>query len=76
MRSVNISEFRANLLKYLKLAHSGEEITVTSNGQQMATITPPAGKKEAAREKLRALAADAEIGDIVSPTDEDWEAQQ
>ena len=29
MRSVNISEFRANLLKYMKLANSGEEVSVT-----------------------------------------------
>ena len=74
MRSVNISEFRANLLKYLKLANSGEEVSVTSNGRLLATITAPAGKKEAAREKLQSLATDAVIGDILSPTGEGWEA--
>jgi len=75
MRSVNISEFRANLLKYLEIANSGEEISVTSNGKLLATISQPSNQKEAAKEKLALLAATAEIGDMISPIDTDWEAQ-
>ena len=74
MHTVNISEFRANLLKYLEIANAGEQVSVTSNGKLLATITPPVGQKKLAREQLQALAQDAVIGDVVSPTESDWEA--
>jgi prevent-host-death family protein len=75
MQTVNISEFRANLLKYLELANTGEAITVTSNGRTLATITPPVNLSSDARAKLQTIAQSAEIGDILSPLDEAWEAQ-
>ena len=75
MQTINISEFRANLLKYLELANTGEAISVTSNGRTLATVTPPTNQKEEARNKLNAIAQNAEIGDIVSPLDEIWDAQ-
>lgn len=75
MKTVNISEFRANLLKYLEKAKAGETIAVTSNGKVMATVSSPIDERQAARERLQALAGSAIIRDIVSPQDEEWEAQ-
>ncbi len=75
MKTVNISEFRANLLKYLEKARSGETISVTSNGKVLATVSSPIDEKQAARERLQAIARSARIGDIVSPQEEEWEAQ-
>lgn len=76
MKSVSISEFRANLLKYLKLVQQGEPINVTSKGNVMASLTPPASLQDAARAKLDALASTAVIHDVTSPIDETWEASQ
>jgi prevent-host-death family protein len=45
MLTVNISDLRANLLKYLEKANHGEQITVTTNGRILATIAPPTDKK-------------------------------
>lgn len=73
MQTINISDFRANLLKYLEVANSGEQISVTSNGKLLATITPPANQKEQARQKLKTLASSAKIHDITSPIDSDWD---
>ena len=73
MQTINISDFRANLLKYLETANSGEQISVTSNGRLLATITPPANQKEQAKQKLKALASTAKIHDIISPTDCEWD---
>jgi len=73
MQTINISDFRANLLKYLETANSGEQISVTSNGRLLATITPPANQKEHAKQKLKALASTAKIHDIISPTDCEWD---
>jgi len=72
MQTINISDFRANLLKYLEVANSGEQISVTSNGKLLATITPPVNQKEQARQKLKALASTAKIHDVTSPIDSDW----
>jgi len=74
MQIVNISDLRANLLKYLEIANSGEQISITSNGRLLATITPPAQQKAQARVQLKSLAAKAKIHDVTTPTNEGWDA--
>ncbi len=74
MQTVNISDFRANLLKYLEKANSGELISVTTNGRLVATITPPVTQKQQAKQQLEDLANSARIEDVVSPTDSSWDA--
>ena len=74
MKSVSISELRANLLKYLTLVQKGEAINVTSKGSLMATLNPPVGQQKAARLQLDELAATAVINDVVSPGEDSWEA--
>lgn len=76
MEQVNISEFRANILKYLKKAQTGNPFSVTSNGEVLATVSSPKYLKETAQTSLRELAATAKIGDIVSPSNESWNASQ
>lgn len=76
MLTVNISDLRSNLLKYLEKASAGEQITVTTNGRVLATIAPPANKKAIARKQLSELSATAKINDISSPIDAEWEAFQ
>ena len=73
MQTINISDFRANLLKYLEVANSGEQISVTSNGKLLATISPPENQKKQAKQKLKTLAYSAKIHDITSPIDSDWD---
>ena len=74
MQTINISDFRANLLKYLEIANSGEQISVTSNSKLLATISPPANQKELAKQQLKALASTAKIHDVTNPTDCEWDA--
>lgn len=74
MQTVNISDFRANLLKYLEKANAGEQISVTTNGKLLATISPPVNQKILARKQLKELAASAKLNDVVSPTDSNWDA--
>ena len=76
MKNVSISEFRANLLKYLKLVQQGEPINVTSKGNLMATLTPPVSQQVAARIKLDKLAKNAVIHDVITPVDVSWDAMQ
>jgi len=74
MLMVNISELRANLLKYLEKASHGEQITVTTNGKTLATIVPPVDKKESAKKRLVELAVTAKLNDVTSPLDTAWDA--
>lgn len=76
MQTVNISDFRANLLKYLEIANSGEQISVTSNGKLLATVSAPIDRRSLARAQLTAIAATAKLNDVTGPTDSEWEAQQ
>lgn len=76
MQTINISDFRANLLKYLEVAGSGEQILVTSNGKLLASITAPEDKKEIAKKQLSSLAATAKIHDVITPTESEWEVLQ
>lgn len=73
MQTINISEFRTNLLKYLEIANAGEQISVTSNNKLLATVTPPVNKKELAKKQLKVLASTAKIHDIISPINSKWE---
>ncbi len=74
MQTINISDFRANLLKYLEIANSGEQIAVTSNSKLLATVIPPINQKELAKQQLKALSSTAKIHDITSPTYSEWDA--
>jgi prevent-host-death family protein len=74
MLTVNISELRANLLKYLEKANHGEQIVVTTNGRVLATIAPPTDRKALARKRLSELSATAKINDVTSPLDTQWDA--
>ena len=74
MQTVNISDFRANLLKYLERANAGEQINVTTNGKLIATIAPPVNQKQLAQQQLAQLAKSARIHDVVAPIDSEWDA--
>lgn len=74
METVNISELRANLLNYLKKAKEGHEIIITSHGETLATIVPPTDKNKQAKARLKQLAKSSVVKDVVSPTDDKWDA--
>lgn len=76
MINVSISEFRANLLKYLKIVQHGEQLNVTSKGTPLATLTPPISQNETSRAKLKKLAKTAIIHDVLSPAEESWDAMK
>ena len=72
MKSVTISELRANLLQYLERANAGEVFSVTTNGRLIATIAAPVNLKQEARKELHQIAEEAEIYDVTSPIDTSW----
>ncbi|MEP6795410.1 MAG: type II toxin-antitoxin system prevent-host-death family antitoxin [Saprospiraceae bacterium] len=74
MKTISISDLRANLLEVINEVKKGKSILVTSHGKPVAQINPPGDRRKEAIAKLKALRKTAIIGDVVSPTDEIWEA--
>ncbi len=72
MKTVSISDFRANLLQYLQKAQRGQAILVSSHGKLLASISPPSNQQIKATEALEQIAQQAVIGDVLSPTNEAW----
>lgn len=74
MKSISISELRANLMSAMEEIKKGKTILVTSHGKPVAQLVPPTNRKEEAIARIKALRKTAIIGDVVSPTGETWEA--
>ena len=73
-RTMKASEFKAKCLKLMdEVAESGEEIVITKNGRPVSRLLPYRKRPSAFfgrdRGRIRIL------GDIVSPSDEEWEAE-
>jgi prevent-host-death family protein len=76
MEKVAVSEFRANLVGFLKRVERGEVITLTSRGHEVAKIIPPDSKIEKARMALKKLRKTAVIKDVLSPIEQEWEVMK
>lgn len=70
MESVNFREFRKNLAGYLRQARLGEEIIVTSRGEAVARLVPPASPEQTPRQ-LGGLAGKIWISDDFDETPAD-----
>jgi len=57
--TITATEFKTNFSKYLSLA-SEEDIHITKNGKEMATLTSPVEAKQAALYSLVGIAKDLE----------------
>ena len=73
---VNVTELRQNLPSYLSEVKKGREIEVTSRGRVIARIVPGADLHQEARERLIAARKHCSVGDVVSPTGENWDAER
>ena len=76
MRSINVTELRNHLPKYLSSVRRGQEILITLHGEVIARILPPANTRENAQRQLRVLRKHAKIGDVISSINEKWDAEK
>ncbi len=76
MEKINVSTLRENLAAYISKVKKGQVITITSHGHELAMLVPAEKKHEKSKSKLKALGKTANIGDILSSIDEDWEAMK
>ena len=76
MRTIAVSDLRANLMKILKEVEHGFTVDITSRGRVVAKLVPPEHTRDIARNKLKELGENAVLGDIISPIDVQWEALQ
>lgn len=52
MKSINVSELKANLSKYLRMASRGTSIVVKDRNEPIAQIGPPQAEARAWRDRL------------------------
>lgn len=76
MQTVNTTEFRQHLPNYLRRAAAGEEIRITSRGRVIARLLPEEDVVAAARRRLEALRGQVKLGDVESPSGEEWDAEK
>lgn len=69
MKTIAVSELRANLMRVLKEVAHGSVVDVTSSGKVVAKIVTPDRFRDQAREKLKQVGKTAVIGDVISPVD-------
>jgi prevent-host-death family protein len=75
MIQVNVTELRNHLPEYLGKVKSGEEVAVTLRGKVIARLVPETDECSAARSRLAAIRCASWVGDVVSPSGDDWEAE-
>ncbi|OFZ89444.1 MAG: hypothetical protein A2V78_10850 [Betaproteobacteria bacterium RBG_16_64_18] len=73
---VNVTELRQNLPAYLADVQKGREIEVTSRGKVIARIVAGGDAHQEARERLLAIRKHCRVGDVVSPTGAQWDAER
>ncbi len=76
MGTIAVSELRANLRKVMRRVGRGETLDITSMGKVVARLVPPESKQQEARRKLNEIAQTALLHDVLSPLDEEWEADK
>ena len=76
MQNVTVTEFRANMMSYIKKIQSGESINLTSHNKVVAQLTPPSTAQADAMAELDKIAKVSELGDVIAPIDSDWDANQ
>ena len=70
--SVNISDFRQDMAAYLNKVKKGCMIILTSRGRKIAKIHPIESRNKRALKKLERIRKKAFVGDVLSPTGEEW----
>ena len=76
MRKINATEFRNHLSGYLREVQKGTPLQITSHGRVVARLVPEGDEGEEARKSLLGMRASAQIGDVISPIGEAWEAER
>ena len=76
MSEVNVTELREHLPDYLDEVRKGKELKITVRGKVIARIVPEQDTQKSARQRLAALRAKCNVGDVVSPGGVRWAAER
>lgn len=74
MNTVSATEFRQNLFQYLAEVEQGGSVNIQIRGRVVARLEPVVDAAEAARERLRAMADQIVVGDVLSADNSEWTA--
>ena len=76
MASINITELRKHLPEYVRKASRGEKIQITSHGKVVACLTSEDKNQDQALQRLKQSRGTVIQGDIESPIESAWIADE
>ena len=74
MTQVSVAEFRKHLPQWLKRVEAGEDVALTRRGKPVARLSATDDTRERARRFFEEIRGKTYMGDVISPTGEEWEA--
>ncbi len=74
MTQVSVAEFRKHLPEWLHRVEAGEEVAITRRGKAVARLSATDDARERARRFFDEIRGTTTMGDVISPTGEEWEA--
>ena len=75
MKTIKASEFKAKCLKIIDVvAATGETVVITKNGVPVTELIPAKRRPETLFGAMKGSIL--YIGDVISPVDEEWEAER
>ena len=74
MTLVTTSQLRQHLHAYLQLAGKGEEVHIVCRGRTVAVLSAAEDRRSAAHTRLEELRRKDQVGDVISPVADAWEA--
>ncbi|MCK4797303.1 MAG: type II toxin-antitoxin system prevent-host-death family antitoxin, partial [Spirochaetes bacterium] len=72
MKTIAVSDFRAHIQKFLNYVKHGEELVITIKGKKIAKIIPTENKQKLAKERLKIIAKNSQINNIIDPININW----
>jgi antitoxin (DNA-binding transcriptional repressor) of toxin-antitoxin stability system len=76
MKQIAISRIQKKIPEVLSAIQSGDAISITFKGREVAKLVPPDFGMVTARKKLEQIRKTAFVGDVLSSIDEEWEAMK
>ncbi len=76
MESMVLNYINDNISVVLAKIGTGEIISITFQGREVARLVPPDYSAQLARKRLEQLRKTAFVGDVLSPVGEKWEAEE
>ena len=72
MKTIAVSDFKAHIQKFLNYVKHGEKLVINIKGKKNAKIIPTENKQKIVKKKLKIIAKNSQINNIIDPINVNW----